>query len=435
MSSLKNINLVNKILKIIVGLLGLGIIYWVSRVNYLFFHATSEFFSITIAITIFIIIYNGRKYINNNYLLIIGMSYLFVGIFDFLHTLGFKGMHIFTDYNYYANQLWIAGRFFESSMLLLAVLSVRWKKIFSYRFLLTVMSLVTAAFLISIFPTDIFPECFVEGYGQTSFKLISEYVIIVVLGFTSYLVYRYKDLFGKDIFTTLEASLILTIFSELCFTFYNDNYGVLNMLGHMFKILSFYYIYHAVIVKVIREPYDTIFKELTEMKDRLGIENEVLHEEVNEDPLTGIYNHGYMMDRVEREIIRCKEKGGTFSLLFIDIDDFKGVNDRLGHKVGDQVIKEFAGILKEHCRHGDYVGRVGGDEFLMLLLDTNVDLAKGIAERVNDSIREYRYSGDEKITASVGVKEYSGEEWDMLIDLVDKQMYLAKRKGKNQISF
>ncbi len=434
-SSLKTFEHIGKLIKVVLGLVSLGIIYWISRVNYLLFHATTEFFSIIIAMTIFIIIYNGRKYVKNNYLMIIGMAYLFVGIFDFLHVLGFKGMRIFTDYDYYANQLWIAGRFFESVMILLAVVSVKWRRMVSHRMLLAIMTVVVGLVLISIFPTDIFPECFVEGYGQTNFKIIGEYVVIAILALAAYLVYRYRGLFGKDIVLVLEASIILTIISELCFTLYNDNYGVFNMLGHLFKIVSFYYIYHAMIVKVIREPYDTIFKELSEMKDRLGMENEALHEEINADPLTGVYNHGYMLERIRRETIRCKDKGGIFSLLFIDIDDFKEVNDHFGHKVGDQVIKDFAGILKDHCRHGDYVGRVGGDEFLMLLLDTNIHMAQMIAERVSDSVRDYDYNGNEKITASIGVKEYGGEEADILIELVDQQMYSAKRNGKNQISF
>ena len=107
----------------------LGILYWISLYNYLLFHSLAEIFSILIAAVIFIIAWNARKFITNNFLIFLGVAYLFVALLDLLHTLGFKGMEIFLDYDYYANQLWIAARYLESISFLAAFLYLKRKKI------------------------------------------------------------------------------------------------------------------------------------------------------------------------------------------------------------------------------------------------------------------------------------------------------------------
>lgn len=82
-------------------------LYFTSRINYLLFHSLAEIFSIVVAFSLFMIAWNSRQYIRNPYLLFIGIAYLFIGILDLLHTLAYKGMPVFTDYDFYANQLWI----------------------------------------------------------------------------------------------------------------------------------------------------------------------------------------------------------------------------------------------------------------------------------------------------------------------------------------
>ena len=103
-----------------VGITVLVGLYFTSRYNYLLFHSLAEIFSIVVAYGIFMIAWNSRKYIENGYLIFIAIAYLFIGGLDLLHTLSYKGMTIFPDYDYYANQLWIAARYMESLALLTA---------------------------------------------------------------------------------------------------------------------------------------------------------------------------------------------------------------------------------------------------------------------------------------------------------------------------
>ncbi|NRW44855.1 MASE3 domain-containing protein [Clostridium beijerinckii] len=99
----------------------LFMLYLISLYNYLLFHTIAEIFSICIAFTVFLMTWNSAKYIKNKYLIIVGIAYLFIGILDLFHTLSYKGMEIFKDYDYYANQLWIAARYFESIVLIISL--------------------------------------------------------------------------------------------------------------------------------------------------------------------------------------------------------------------------------------------------------------------------------------------------------------------------
>ena len=270
------INKKNRITQGIIIIIFLLVTFIISRHNYLLFHAFAEGLSIFISFSVFVIAWNSKKYMNDDYLLIIGIAYLFIGVLDFLHTLSYKGMSIFLDYDYYANQLWIAARFFESIIIVTALFFVgRKKKIYAYK-LMIIYSFVFFGIIYSIFYSDIFPVCFIEGKGQTLFKLLSEYLIIFILFLALILIHFKKHMFEKKIAKLLALSIFMTMSSEMAFTFYVDNYGIFNLIGHYFKIVSFYLIYEAIIVTGIRNPYNLIFKELSDTNKEMQQLNEKL---------------------------------------------------------------------------------------------------------------------------------------------------------------
>ncbi len=246
---------------VIVGL------YISERFNYLLFHSLAEFFSIIIAITLFLIMWNSKKYMVNKALVFISIGYLFIASIDLLHVLSYQGMAIFTDYDFYANQLWIAARYMESLTLLIAFawpdrVNQMIRRV-GTRGTITLYFVITGMLLASIFVWRIFPVCFIANQGQTEFKIISEYIICLILVAGILLLWKNRRNFDEKIYTLLIASMIFTILQELSFTLYTDNYGILNMVGHYFKILSFYLIYRAIVKTGIEEPYDLIFRELT----------------------------------------------------------------------------------------------------------------------------------------------------------------------------
>lgn len=243
--------------------------------NYLLFHSFAELFTIIIGFTLFVIVWNSRNFSNQHfdYLIFIGIAYMFVSFLDLLHTLSYNGMNIFKDYNFYANQLWIGARYLESISLLASFVFMHFKKHLRPYFTFTIYTIITSIIIASIFYFKVFPICFVEGKGQTQFKVISEYLICLILIADAILIRKKKNQFDIKVYKYLFWSIIFTIASEFEFTLYVSNYGVSNLLGHYFKILSFYFIYKAVIVTCITEPYQTIFKELTDKEKIIKTQN------------------------------------------------------------------------------------------------------------------------------------------------------------------
>ncbi len=249
-------------------------LYLTTFVNYLLFHSLVEIFSIVVAFSFFMITWNSRFYIKNQYLLFVGIAYLFIAFLDLLHTLSYKGMPIFTDYDFYANQLWIGARYLECVTLVVAFYFLGTDKIFKPEKLVFAYAVVTSLLIASIFYWRIFPVCFVEGQGLTAFKKVSEYIICFILLISMVLLYKNKNRFDPNVYYILLFSIICTIISELAFTFYINNYGFSNLIGHYFKLFSFYLIYRAIIETGVRAPYEIIFKELDTSNKNLKSEIE-----------------------------------------------------------------------------------------------------------------------------------------------------------------
>lgn len=245
-----------------------------SLYSFLLFHTLAELFSIVIAAAIFIIAWNSRDYIDNNYLLFIGIAFLFIGGIDFIHTLAYAGMNIFTGFD--ANlptQLWIAGRYLQAATFVAAALLIS-RRINVYREL-GVYLVIFCVLVISIFE-GVFPDCFIEGQGLTQFKVVSEYIISLMLVVSIYLLYRRKQIFNPWIFNIIILSIFFTILSELAFTFYVSVYGFSNLVGHLFKIVAFALIYYALVESGIRRPYEIIFRNLSEKEKEVSKERDKL---------------------------------------------------------------------------------------------------------------------------------------------------------------
>jgi len=164
---------------------------------------------------------------------------------------------------------------------------------------------------------------------------------------------------------------------------------------------------------------------------------EKLKELATKDPLTGLYNRGYFMEVVEIFQKNKKRYGKSLSVILMDIDNFKKINDTYGHDIGDEVLKTLAKILKENIRKSDIPVRFGGEEFLLLLPETKLNQAAELAERIRKNVEDatvFTHNGSIKFTVSIGVAEvYSNEEVEKAIIRADNALYEAKRSGKNKV--
>jgi len=188
---------------------------------------------------------------------------------------------------------------------------------------------------------------------------------------------------------------------------------------------------------------------MKELQDELARKNKAM-EQANKkleelsvtDELTGIWNRRYLWERLEEEISKARRFNQTVSCLMIDIDNFKVINDTYGHITGDTVLIEIARILKTQCRNHDLLARFGGEEFVMVLQQTNLENAAQLAHRLVKATERHPFSTENhrplKVTISIGVAAYPAQDItdvNGLIKKADEALYQAKRKGKNRVIF
>jgi diguanylate cyclase (GGDEF)-like protein len=158
---------------------------------------------------------------------------------------------------------------------------------------------------------------------------------------------------------------------------------------------------------------------------------------MDRDSLTGLLNHGRFIDRLHQELERCRRAGTEVSLALIDLDRFKNVNDVHGHLSGDQVLRTLAHSLSSGLRRIDVIGRYGGEEFGVILLDASPEAAFAAVDKIRQRFSEITFNAKESVfsaTFSAGVSgSRSHSTPEQLIAAADAQMYLAKKAGRNRI--
>jgi diguanylate cyclase (GGDEF)-like protein len=173
----------------------------------------------------------------------------------------------------------------------------------------------------------------------------------------------------------------------------------------------------------------------------ISLQNNIHYRKANIDLKTGLYNHSFFIRRLKEELARLKRHNFDLALLMLDIDFFKAVNDKFGHLAGDKIIYNISKIIDDNKRNEDVAARFGGEEFVVLLVDCNVDFARIVAERLRLAVEKYDFIYEDKaikITVSVGAccissgdENYSSDE---LIKKADTALYHSKKNGRNKTS-
>lgn len=195
-----------------------------------------------------------------------------------------------------------------------------------------------------------------------------------------------------------------------------------------------------VIVELIKEVTDSLYYATNE-NESCSFRDVVKHMKsiANKDSLTEIYNRRFIDKRLPIDIEQCIEQGDSISIIMIDVDYFKEINDSFGHPVGDLVLKKFAKALKECIRRKkDWIARYGGEEFLVCIPGSDEKDALRIAKRMQDNIKKEKFKYDNSpisVTASFGIVSVNAKEMtsDKLLKLADEKLYQAKNCGRNRI--
>lgn len=184
--------------------------------------------------------------------------------------------------------------------------------------------------------------------------------------------------------------------------------------------------------------FNWMVEQLAAYRQRILGQNRELERLATTDPLTGVYNRRYFMDFAIKEFLRSQRYGHSFSVMQMDIDHFKKINDTHGHAVGDEVLKSFAATCQEALRESDVLGRVGGEEFSILLPETEKEGAMIVAERIRQSIAALKVNENDHpfhFTVSIGVTNLRQDDSgiEAVLRRGDEALYLAKNGGRNKV--
>ena len=211
--------------------------------------------------------------------------------------------------------------------------------------------------------------------------------------------------------------------------FYTDKVKIIRNftigLGLTLVILSFYFLR-----KIFKDFTNTLYA----YQDKIEVKNRTLARLINIDHLTKVNNRKSIETILRKEFNRSKRYSHPLSLIMLDIDDFKKINDTYGHNMGDKVLKEFAKIISSAVRESDHLGRWGGEEFILVATETALNDAILLAEKIRKRVSEFSFSNLEKLTCSIGVAQLEDQKSsDIFVDHADLAMYEAKKDGKDKV--
>jgi diguanylate cyclase (GGDEF)-like protein/PAS domain S-box-containing protein len=527
----------------------------------LWVHTASELFSIVVAMLVFGVAWNVYKTERHGNLLILACGLLAVGLLDALHMLSFVGMPDLVTPSGPEKTInfWLAARFL--SALVLLVVAVRpWRPLRPHTPYLLLAASVAVSVLVTwigLFHPTWWPRTFDPDSGLTPFKIGAEYAISLLLLLSAWLFLRAARQPQHDYDAgSLFAATAVMVMSELCFTLYSGVTDLISLLGHVYKIVAYGFIYRAVFAGSVRRPLERLQQAREELassrevlqsildnapvrifwRDRelrylganplylqdIGIDDvsrilgrraadlfpayadihaeddlnimrtgmpllnyeeplqrsdgetrwlltskvplrnsagevtgilgtyndiserkqaeELIRHQASYDALTQLPNRRLFQDRLQQEIEKCRRYQLKLALILLDIDDFKEINDTMGHALGDDLLQQVAQRLQGCVRGEDSVARLGGDEFCVIV--GGLDAASG-AERISQEIMRrlavpFRLQENEAyLTVSIGLTLYpdDGDNIDTLLRNVDQAMYAAKRQGRNRYSY
>ncbi|MHB1483776.1 MAG: MASE3 domain-containing protein [Saccharofermentanales bacterium] len=342
-------------------------LYIISRFNYPLFHSITEMITVFIAASVFIIIWNGRHLLDNQYYLLISIGFLFLAFFDFMHMVGNKGMGVFPQYGNLGPTFYIISRYILSLSFFIAPFFIKRKVKTAIMFMIyTVISILV---LLSVFYWQNFPVTYIEGTGLTTFKIISDYSIdFILLAALGLLIYN-RHAFDARVLKYIYFSLILFIATGLSFTLYTDPFGLTNAIGHFLQIISFSLVFLTFVETGLAKPQNLLFRNLTQSNEEIQKLNMKL-ENVNDDLMYSIAELEktdaalkiseaqansliklaptaiFEVDLIKQRFTSvneamCKMSGYTREELF-DIDPMDLLDEESGKNLAARIIKRFS---------------------------------------------------------------------------------------------
>ncbi|NNF51713.1 MAG: GGDEF domain-containing protein [Gammaproteobacteria bacterium] len=253
-----------------------------------------------------------------------------------------------------------------------------------------------------------------------------------------------KRLLFLRIFITLAIVLAVDTFAFLTIAFYGEPFYAQAVTAGLVGKTAAAVVYAALLagfLQLFEDRSDSLAGSAGEhLRDVFAIMTyreryDLLREELARDAMTGLYNRGFFDQNLQKELDRAARIGHETSLLLIDIDHFKRVNDELGHQAGDKIIRLLADTIRNTFRHSDLPCRYGGEEFAVIMPDAGMSIAERQAHRLRSNLAEAVADAPRPVTITVGIASFPGDaqEASELLALADKRLYAGKHAGRNRI--
>ncbi|HWU85610.1 MAG TPA: EAL domain-containing protein, partial [Rhodocyclaceae bacterium] len=404
-------------------------------------HTVMECFAILVSFLVFAISWNTYSPERPGNIVIIACGFLCVGLLDFAHMLSYKGMPDFVTpaSPQKAIAFWLFARYVDVMILLLVALR-GWQPFAStytrYHLLLVGVLGVAALYWLTLYRPELLPRFFVEGSGLTPLKIALEYALILILVLTA-LLFRRRGARNPDLDVgCLLTATLVTILSEICLSSYTSVNDAYSLLGHCYKVIAYWFIYRAIFVSSVQLPYARL---QAEMQERQRAEETAAYLSQH-DTLTGLPNRSLLEARLEHSLAEAQRNRQLCAVAFVNLDNFKSVNDSLGLACGDELLKIMATRLTQCIKRTDTLARYGGDEFVLVLADLQNDAdIMPVLQKILDTVQDACVVGGQEVamTVSIGLARYpvDGDSPAQLLKHADAAMHRAKQIGGNTYSF
>ena len=393
----------------------------ISAPAFLAAHSIMEIFAIIVAALVFFTGHGARESVRSIRSVALGYAFLAVALFDILHFLSYLGMPDLVSPNtpHKAILFWLCGRIAAGLGLLLYVLipDAPATRDSARRGALAVVLLgvgaIAAVFLIA--PQAV-PSMYEAGTGLTPLKVALEWGVFgFYLAIAGLLYLRHRQITLCDA-GSLMLALLLMAAGELFFIVYVEVSSTANLLGHVYKVFAYYFLYLAIYADAVSRP----FRQMRHM--------------LTHDDLTGLPNRTAFNDRLNLAVARAREDAPC-SILLLDLDHLQNVNDTLGHEHGDLLLVAVAGRIRASLPETAFMARFSGDEFVILLENTTVEQAKQMGQVLLQVMsREFDLGEDRLgISASIGIvtNPADGDSASALMRYADLALHRAKAAGRN----
>ncbi len=394
----------------------------ISQTTFLAAHSMMETFAIVVAALIFFTGHGAGETARPLRSVVLGYAFLAVALFDMLHFLSYIGMPDLVSPNspHKAILFWLCGRMAAGVGLLAYLLIPERIAVTAQarRFALAGVPLFVATVAYGVLPDPtLAPAMFVPGVGLTTLKIVLEWLMFAFYIAIAMLLYARRASVSNCDVESLLLALLLLAAGELFFTLYVQVSSTANLLGHIYKVFGYYFLYLAIYAEAVRQPFRRMRWMLTH------------------DELTQLPNRTAFNERLDMAVAWAGHSNTSCAVLLLDLDHFQDVNDTLGHEQGDLLLVSVARRISATLPEPAFVARFSGDEFVILLENASMEQAKMAGESLLKAIsKPFQVSEDKlDIGASLGLVTYpvDGDSASVLMRHADLALHRAKFSGRN----